>query len=185
FFPLYFGSVIEATVRLTGEIAVCCLPLGFMPGTMDEYKPWLEEGFKRAGNGKGWDNFEIQARVFVDVDEDVKASIDRLKPREALYIGGMGHKDKNFHKDMFIRRGYKNEADRIQELYLAGHKEEAIATIPDEWIDSRGLMGPPDRIKQRFKAWEDSGATSITVAPAQDAAVDLMAELARLNPPRD
>lgn len=183
--PIYIGSGNEATVRLTGEIADGWLPLGFMPGTMDEYKPWLEEGFKRAGNGKGWDNFEIQARVFVDVDEDVKASIDRLKPREALYIGGMGHKDKNFHKDMFIRRGYRDEADRIQELYLAGHKEEAIATIPDEWIDSRGLMGPPDRIKQRFKAWEDSGATSITVAPAQDAAVDLMAELARLNPPRD
>ena len=153
--PIYFGSGNEATVRLTGEIADGWLPLGFMPGTMDEYKPWLEEGFKRAGNGKGWNNFEIQARVFVDVDEDVKASIDRLKPREALYIGGMGHKDKNFHKDMFIRRGYKDEADRIQELYLAGHKEEAIATIPDEWIDSRGLMGPPDRIKQRFKAWED------------------------------
>ena len=54
--------------------------------------------------------------------------------------------------------GYKAEADRVQELYLAGHKEEAIATIPDEWIDSRGLMGPPDRIKQRFKAWEDSGS---------------------------
>ncbi|MEL0019998.1 MAG: hypothetical protein VW709_08975, partial [Rickettsiales bacterium] len=73
----------------------------------------------------------------------------------------------------------------IQELYLAGHKDEAIATVPDEWIDSRGLMGPPARIKERFRAWEDSGANSLTVAPAQDAAVDLMAELARLNPPRE
>ena len=92
-----------------------------------------EEGFKRAGNGKDgitsmWLNLRRCGR-------DVKASIDRLKPREALYIGGMGHKDKNFHKDMFVRRGYKDEADRIQELYLAGHKEEAIATVPDEWID--------------------------------------------------
>ncbi|MCG8546218.1 MAG: LLM class flavin-dependent oxidoreductase, partial [Alphaproteobacteria bacterium] len=110
------------------------------------------------------------------------AALDRLKPREALYVGGMGHKNKNFHKDMLIRRGYGDAAERIQELYLAGHKDEAAATVPDEWIDSRSLVGPPARIKERFRAWEDSGVNSVTVSPAQDAAVDLMAQLARLNP---
>ena len=180
--PIYLGTGSESTVRLTGEIADGWLPLGFIPGTLGEYAPWLEEGFKRAGNGKGWDNFEIQARVFVDVDDDVQGALDRLKPREALYVGGMGHKNKNFHKDMLIRRGYGDAAERIQELYLAGHKDEAAATVPDDWIDSRSLVGPPARIKERFRAWEDSGVNSVTVSPAQDAAVDLMAQLARLNP---
>ena len=183
--PVYIGSGNEQTVRLTGEIADGWLPLGFIPGTLDEYKPWIEEGFKRAGNGKGWDNFEIQARVFVDVDDDVQAALDRLKPREALYVGGMGHKNKNFHKEMLIRRGFGDAAERIQELYLAGHKDEAAAAVPDDWVDSRSLMGSPARIKERFRAWEDSGVNSLTVAPAQDAAVDLMATLARLNPPKD
>ena len=86
---------------------------------------------------------------------------------------------------MLIRRGYGDAAERIQELYLAGHKDEAAAAVPDEWVDSRALMGPPARIKERYRAWEESGVDSLTVAPAQDAAVDLMASLARLNPPRD
>ncbi len=86
---------------------------------------------------------------------------------------------------MLIRRGYGDAADRIQELYLAGHKDEAAAAVPDDWVDSRSLMGPPARIKERYRAWEESGVDSLTVSPAQDAAVDLMATLARLNPPRD
>ncbi len=183
--PVYIGSGNEGTVRLTGQIADGWLPLGFAPGTMDEYRPWLEEGFRRAGGDKGFDNFEIQASVFVDIDDDLQAALDRLKPREALYVGGMGHRDKNFHKDMMTRRGYGDAAERIQELYLAGHKNEAAATVPDEWVDSRSLMGPPKRIRQRWKAWEESGATAVTVRTKQDEAVDLMAEVARLNPPRE
>ena len=181
--PIYFGAGNEATVRLCGEIADGWLPLGLVPGTFDEYRPWLEEGFRRAGGGKGFDTFEIQASVFVDIDNDVQAALDRLKPREALYIGGMGHKDKNYHKDMMIRRGYPDAAERIQELYLAGAKAEAAAAVPDEWVDARSLCGPPARIRQRYTPWEECGATSLTVRTNQDAAVPLMAEAARLNPP--
>ncbi len=182
--PIYIGSGNEATVRLTGEIADGWLPLGYAPGTFHEYKGWLEQGFERAGNGKGFHNFEIQASVFVEIDEDVQAALDRLKPREALYIGGMGHKDKNFHKEMMIRRGYADAADRIQELYLAGRKQEAADAVPDEWVDARALVGPPARIRQRYTAWDECEATSLTVRTKQDAAVRLMAEAARLNPPR-
>lgn len=182
--PIYIGSGNEATVRLTGEIADGWLPLGYAPGTFHEYKGWLEQGFERAGNGKGFHNFEIQASVFVEIDEDVQAALDRLKPREALYIGGMGHKDKNFHKEMMIRRGYADAADRIQELYLAGRKQEAADAVPDQWVDARALVGPPARIRQRYTAWDECEATSLTVRTKQDAAVRLMAEAARLNPPR-
>lgn len=182
--PIYIGSGREATVRLTGEVADGWLPHGFVPGSFDEYRPWLEQGFERAGNGKGFGDFEIQAGVHVEVDSDVQATLDRMKPREALYIGGMGHQEKNFHKDMMVRRGFGDAAERIQELYLAGHRDEAVAAVPDEWVDLKSLVGPPDRIKQRYAAWRDSGATALTVRTKQDEAVLLMAEAAGLNPPR-
>jgi F420-dependent oxidoreductase-like protein len=181
--PIYIGSGSQATVRLTAEIADGWLPLGFTPGTMDEFRPWLEAGFARAGGGKSFDGFDIQAPVLVDIDDDVQAALDRLKPNEALYVGGMGHRDKNYHKDMMIRRGYGHAAERIQELYLAGRKDEAAAAVPDEWVDAKSLVGPPQRIAERYPAWEDSGATSLMVRTSQDAAVRLMAEAARLNPP--
>lgn len=185
--PVYIGSGQEASVRLTGEIADGWLPLGFVPGSLDEYKPWLEQGFERArkkGEDKGWHNFDIHAGVFVNVDDDVKAAIDRLKPREALYVGGMGAREKNFHNDLMCRRGFADAAARVQELYLAGHKKEAEEAVPDEWIDLKSLMGPPARIKERYKAWDECGATSLTVRSAQEEAMHVMADAARLNQPR-
>lgn len=179
--PIYLGTGNEATVKLTAEIADGWLPLGLVPGTLHEYLPWLEEGFRRAGGGKSLKDFEIQGSVHVEVNDDVQASLDALKPEVALYVGGMGHRDKNFHKDMMIRRGYGDAAGRIQELYLAGHKVEAAAAVPNEWVDHKSLVGPPKRIKQRYRAWEDCGMTSLTVRTKQPEAIDLMAVAARLN----
>lgn len=183
--PIYLGTGNEATVKLTAEIADGWLPLGLVPGSMQEYRPWLEEGFRRAGNGKGYKDFEIQASVHVEVGDDVKGMLDKLKPEVALYVGGMGHKDKNYHKDIMVRRGFKAAADRIQELYLAGRKDEASAAVPDEWVDNKSLVGPPARIKQRFKAWEnmqDDGVTSLTVRSRSLHSVEIIADAARLNP---
>jgi F420-dependent oxidoreductase-like protein len=179
--PIYLGTGNEATVKLTAEIADGWLPLGFVPGSLPEYRPWLEEGFRRAGGGKGFGNFEIQASVHVEVNGDVKAALARLKPEVALYVGGMGHRDKNFHKDIMIRRGFGQAADRIQELYLAQRKDEAAAAVPDEWVDTKSLVGPPARIRQRYRAWEDSGLTGLTVRSKNPEAVEVMAEAARLN----
>jgi F420-dependent oxidoreductase-like protein len=179
--PIYLATGSESTVKLTAEIADGWLPMGFVPGCMEEYGPWLQEGFRRAGNGKSLKDFAIQASIHVEVADDVKAALARLKPEVALYVGGMGHKDKNFHKDQMIRRGFADAADRIQELYLAHRKEEAIAAVPDEWVDMKSLVGSPDRIRQRFRAWEDSGATSLTVRSRQLQAIEIMAQAARLN----
>jgi F420-dependent oxidoreductase-like protein len=178
--PIYLGTGNEATVKLTAEIADGWLPLGFVPGSMPEYRPWLEEGFRRAGGAKGFHNFEIAASVHVDVRDDVKAALARLKPEVALYVGGMGHRDKNFHKDMMIRRGYADAAQRIQELFLAGRKQEAADAVPDEWVDARSLVGPPDRIKQRYPPWQESGATALLVR-GDRAAVEVMADAARMS----
>src|SRR4029077_839937 len=179
--PIYLATGNEATVKLTAEIADGWLPMGFMPGAMDEYRPWLEEGFRRAGNGKSFKDFAIAANVHVEVDDDVKGALAKLKPEVALYVGGMGHKTKNFHNDIMVRRGFGDAARRIQELYLAGHKDEAIATVPDEWVDLKSLVGPPARIRERYRAWEDSGADSLSVRSRQPDAIEVMANAARLN----
>jgi F420-dependent oxidoreductase-like protein len=179
--PIYLATGSETTVKLTAEIADGWLPMGFVPGAMEEYRPWLEEGFRRAGNGKGFHNFTIQASVHVEVENDVKAALQKLKPEVALYVGGMGHKTKNFHNDIMVRRGFGDAAKRIQELYLAKRKDEAIAAVPDEWVDLKSLVGPPARIKQRYRAWEDSGADSLSVRSRQPEAIEVMAQAARLN----
>jgi F420-dependent oxidoreductase-like protein len=179
--PIYLATATESMVKLTAEIADGLLTLAFVPGAMAELEPWLNEGFRRAGNGKSRRDFEIQASVHVEIDTDVKAALARLKPETALYVGGMGHRSKNFHKDMMIRRGFGDAAERIQELYLAHRKDEAIAAVPDEWVDLKSLVGPPARIRERYRAWEDSGIDSFSVRSRQPEAVEVMAQAARLN----
>ena len=113
------------------------------------------------------------------ITDDVRAAIDASKPRVVLYVGGMGVRDKNFHKDAMARRGYGEAADRIQELFLAGKREEAVAAVPDEYVDEGALLGSPARIEDRFGPWRASDLDSLTIHTDQDVAVELMAEIAR------
>ncbi len=175
--PIWLGTGTESNVRLTAEIADGWFPLAFVPGMMDLYRPWLEEGFRRAGGGKGFDGFEIQPGVSVIVTDEIEQAFDRMKPGIALYVGGMGHRDKNFHNDMMVRRGYPEAAQKIQELYLAGRKREAIAAVPNEYCDEASLVGPPQRIRERYREWEGCGATGLTLSCRQVEGLELMAEL--------
>ncbi|MFT7222110.1 MAG: F420-dependent oxidoreductase-like protein [Candidatus Azotimanducaceae bacterium] len=180
--PIFLGTGMESTVRMTAEIADGWLPLGYVPETADLYSGWIDEGLKKGG--KTSDQFERQGGTQVQVTEDVQTALDRLKPGIALYVGGMGHKSINFHKEMMVRRGFGEAADRIQELYLAKRKDEAIAAVPDDFVDSGALIGPKDRIAKRFRAWEDSGLTGLTIS-GNELAIRTMAEVARLNFPDD
>ncbi len=178
--PVFLGTGMEATVKLTAEIADGWLPLGYVPESANLYEPWIEEGLERGGKPRS--GFESQAMTQVQVTDDVQAALDRLKPGIALYVGGMGHKNKNFHKEMMIRRGFGDAAERIQELYLAKRKDEAIAAVPDEFVDQGALVGPAERIRKRFRDWEDTGVTGLTINGDADA-IRLMADCARLNTP--
>jgi F420-dependent oxidoreductase-like protein len=179
--PIWLGTGTEANVKLTAEIADGWLPLGFVPRLMPVLRPWLEEGFRRAGGGKGFGSFEIQARANVMITEDVKGALARMKPHIALYVGGMGHRDKNFHKDMMVRRGFGEAAQRIQELYLAKRKDEATAAVPDEFCDEMSLVGPRARIRARYREWADCGISGLTIVTEQPEAMQLMAELAEVE----
>ena len=175
--PIWLGTGSESNVRLTAEIADGWFPLAFVPGMMDTYRPWLEQGFQRAGGGKSFADFEIQPGVTVIVTDDIEQAFDRMKAGIALYVGGMGHRDKNFHNDMMVRRGYPEAAEKIQELYLVGRKREAIEAVPNEYCDEGSLVGPPQRIRERYKDWEGSGATGLTLSCRQAEGLELMAEL--------
>ncbi len=178
--PIFLGTGMESTVRLTAEIADGWLPLGYVPESAHYYQDWISEGLEKAG--KSPVSFERQAMTQVQVTSDVRSAMDRLKPGIALYVGGMGHKNTNFHKEMMIRRGYGEAAERIQELYLAKHKAEAIAAVPDEFVDEGALLGPQDRIAKRYADWESAGITGLTIAGDAEA-IRTMAEVARLNTP--
>jgi F420-dependent oxidoreductase-like protein len=180
--PIMLGAENEAVVKLGAEVCDGWLPLGFVPGSMSRYRPWLEHGFHRAGGGKSLDRFEIYAMMRVVVDRDVRAALDRMKPDIALYVGGMGARTKNFHNDLMRQQGFPEAAARIQELYLAGRKEEAAAAVPDELCDLRALVGPPGRIRERYRAWEDSGASGLLVRTNQDEAIELIARAAGIAP---
>ncbi|HCU99950.1 MAG: LLM class F420-dependent oxidoreductase [Dehalococcoidia bacterium] len=181
--PIWLGTGTESNVKLTAEIADGWLPLGYVPGQkLESFRPWLEEGFRRAGGGKSLENFEIQVSATVNITDDVKGALDAMKPGTALYVGGMGHRTKNFHNDNMVRRGYVDAAKRIQELFLAGRKEEAAAAVPDEFLDETALIGPVERIRERYKLWADDPITGITVNAHQTEAMELMAELADLEP---
>ena len=176
--PIWLGTGTESNVKLTAEIADGWFPLAFVPGMMDFYRPWLNEGFRRAGGSKSLADFEIQPGVSVVVTDDIGKALGRMKPEIALYVGGMGHRDKNFHNDMMVRRGYPEAAEKIQELYLAGHKREAIAAVPDDYCDEAALVGPTERIRERYQnEWESSGATGLTLLCRREVGLELLAEL--------
>jgi F420-dependent oxidoreductase-like protein len=179
--PIFLGSENEAAVKLCAELCDGWLPLGFVPGSMPRYRPWLEHGFARAGGGKSLDRFEIMPMLPVVIDNDVRAAFNRMKPDIALYVGGMGARTKNFHNELMARQGFPEAAARIQELYLGGRKEEAAAAVPDDLIDLRALVGSPQRIRERYRAWEDSGATGVIIRTNQDEAIELMARAADLE----
>jgi F420-dependent oxidoreductase-like protein len=176
--PIWLGTGGQSTVKLTAEVADGWLPLGFTPNRMKQFLPWLEEGLRRAGGGKSLRDLEIQPAVAVLLTDDVRAALQTLKPRVALYVGGMGHRSKNFHTQAMIARGFGEAAERIQELYLAGRKDEAVAAVPDDFIDEGALVGPASRVRERYRAWADSGVTGLTVATQQVEAMELMADLA-------
>jgi F420-dependent oxidoreductase-like protein len=176
--PIVLGSGGDAMLRLCGELCDGVLPLRFVPRDMPRFRRAIEDGFERAGNGKSWANFSFDPLVSVILTDDVRASLHTLKPSIALYVGGMGHPTVNFHKRAMEHQGYADAAARIEELFRAGRKDEAAAAVPDEFVDEQALVGTPDRILERYRAWADSGVTGLIIGTRQPAAVELMADIA-------
>ena len=109
--------------------------------------------------------------------DDVQAARDALKAYYALYIGGMGARGKNFYNELFARYGYEDDARKIQDLYLDGKQREAIAAVPDDFVDAVALVGPKERFAERLDAFREAGATTLLVSTRDPAALRAVAEL--------
>ena len=177
--PILLGTGTPTNIRMTAEIADGWVSGNkWVPGRQDYYRPIIEEGLAKRKDGKTWKDFVIYGSVGIHINQDVKAAFAALKPMIALYVGGMGAKQMNFHKDNMVNRGFGEAAERIQELFLAKKKDEAIAAVPDEFVDSGALIGPPERIRERWKLWADCGLSHIKITNADDEAMELMAKIA-------
>ncbi len=178
--PIFIAAGGPANVALTAEVADGWLPMGLTPSNAHTYRPTLELGAARSGRSLA--TLEIQSGCSVRITDDVGAVIAAAKPQLAFYVGGMGSRDQNFHKDAMTRRGYGDAANRIQELFLAGKREEAIAAVPDEYVDEGGLYGTTKRIRERLEPWTSCGITGLTVTTDQTEALELMADLLETHP---
>jgi F420-dependent oxidoreductase-like protein len=176
--PIYLAAIGPKNVALAAEIADGWLPVFFAPSRAGLFHQALAEGFARAGAPDRRARFDIAPMVPVVVGRDVDACRAQVKPRLALYVGGMGARGRNFYFDLACRYGYEAAAVRLQELYLAGRRAEAEAAVPDALVDEIALCGPRERIRERLTAWHEAGVTTLICATGQPEAIRLMAELA-------
>ncbi len=160
--PIYLAAEGPKNVSLSAEICDGWLPLFFAPKDDGWYRDRLKVGFDAAG--KSGDDFEVAATVIMVPGDDVEACADFVRPFIALYVGGMGAKGQNFHFDVFARMGFEAECDKIQELYLAGNKNEAHAAVTTEMVEAISLVGPVDKIKDEIEMWKESVITTMLIS---------------------
>jgi F420-dependent oxidoreductase-like protein len=176
--PIYVAAIGPKSVEQAAEIADGWLPIWYSPHRSHVFEPALVAGFARAGGGKSLASFDIAASVNVVIGPDVQKCLGYVKPGLALYIGGMGARGKNFYNDLACRYGFEEAAKKIQDLYLAGKKEEAAAAVPDELADEVSLVGPAERVRDRLQAWRESGVTTVVLGTRQVDALRILAEAA-------
>jgi F420-dependent oxidoreductase-like protein len=161
--PVWLGAEGPKNVAMTAEIADGWLPIYYSPAAADMYNGWLDEGFARPGARRTRETFEIATNAQIVITDDVQAGIDGLRPFVAFYIGGMGAKDMNFHKEVFARMGYEKESDEIQDLFFEGKRDEAVAAVPDQMVQDISLIGSVAQIRDELARWEEAGVTMIVV----------------------
>jgi F420-dependent oxidoreductase-like protein len=182
--PIYLAAIGPKNTALAAEIADGWIPTLFSPEHVAEFRPLLEEGFARNGGSKGFDEFEIAPMVNVMVTDDIDAARDTMRHYVALYVGGMGSRDKNFYNALVQRYGFEAAAREVQDLYLEGKKDEAAAALPAELIDTVSLCGPPDVVRERLAVFRDAGVGTLMVAPmawTRDDRLEQLRLLAELN----
>ena len=163
--PVFLAAIGPKNTALAAEIADGWLPTLFSPEHVAEFRPLLEEGFARAGDGRGFDDFEIAPTVNVMVSSDLEAARDTMRHYVALYVGGMGSRRQNFYNALVRRYGFEEAAETVQTLYLEGRRDEAAAALPGELIDTLTLCGPPERVRERLAVYRSAGVGTLLVSP--------------------
>jgi F420-dependent oxidoreductase-like protein len=162
--PIYVASLGPRNVELTSEIAEGWLPIYFIPERSGEiWGPALKRGLAKRSPDLG--PLEVVAGGPVAIGEGLEGLRDRWRPRMALYIGGMGSRQTNFYNDLVRKYGFGAEAAEIQDLYLAGRKQEAEAKVPAGLLEAITLIGPREYVRDRIAAYRAAGVTTLNVTP--------------------
>jgi F420-dependent oxidoreductase-like protein len=161
--PVYLAAIGPKNTALAGEIADGWIPTLFSPEHVSELRPLLQEGAGRAG--RSLDGFDIAPTVNVFVTDDLQAARDAMRPFIALYVGGMGSRKQNFYNNLVCRYGFEADAKVIQDFYLEGKREEAMAAIPDTLIEMVSLCGPKDVVRERLAVYRDAGVGTLGITP--------------------
>jgi F420-dependent oxidoreductase-like protein len=174
--PVMLGAEGPKNVALAAEICDGWLPIFYSPRIASMYNEWLDEGFARPGARHTRETFEICATAQVVVTDDRPAVMELMKPHLALYMGGMGAEDTNFHADVYRRMGYAEVVDDVTKLFRTDRKDEAAKIIPDELVDDSAIVGDLSYVQEQIKAWEAAGVTMMVVgARSTDQIRDLAA----------
>ena len=168
--PIYLASLGPKNVELTAELAAGWIPTLFWPERAHEV--WGESlAAGRAARPADLGPLEVTAGGAVAIGEGLEHLRDRARPGIALYVGGMGARSRNFYNQLFRRYGFEAEAELIQDLYLAGRKDEAAAAVPQEFLDATSLIGPESFVRERIEAYRAAGVTVLNVSAAGPDAV--------------
>ncbi|MEM8745744.1 MAG: LLM class F420-dependent oxidoreductase [Actinomycetota bacterium] len=166
--PIYLAAEGPKNVALSAELCDGWLPLFFSPKEDGWYREQLAKGFDASGDPSKADRFEVSCGVMVIPGDDVQQCADFVRPFLALYAGGMGAKGANFHYEVFERMGYGDVADKVQNLYLDGKKQEAAASIPLEMVEDVALVGPAAKIRDELDKWRETCITEFLLSgPAE------------------
>ena len=179
--PIYIAAIGPKNTELVGEIADGWLPVFFSPEHVDGSRGLLDAGATRSG--RSLEGFDIAPTVQVSIDDDVERARDMMRPFIALYVGGMGSRDKNFYNQLVRRYGFEHAAGEIQDLYLAGQKQQAAAAIPPELIDLVTVCGPRERVAERLEVYREAGVGTLiasVMAPESEARRRTVRELAEM-----
>jgi F420-dependent oxidoreductase-like protein len=161
--PIYLAAIGPKNTALAGEIADGWIPTLLSPEFLPELRKNLEEGAAQAG--RTLENFDIAPTVNVFITDDLAAARDATRPFVGLYVGGMGSKKQNFYNALMKRYGFEEAAEKVQDLYLSGQKEEAMAALPAEFLDQVALIGPRDVVRERLTVYRDAGVGTLGVTP--------------------
>ena len=176
--PIWLGAEGPKNVALTAEIADGWLAIYYSPRLASMYDEWLDEGFARAGARRSRDDFEIAASCQVLVTDDRDAAIEAIKPVVALYVGGMGAPELNFHAQVYRRMGYDAEVEAIGRLFQEGHKAEAAAAVPSDMVTETMIIGDAERVRREIGVWEAAGVTMLLVTCHDVEQIKALANLA-------
>ena len=176
--PIYLAAIGPRNTTLAGEIADGWIPIFFAPEHIEPFRELLSVGAARVG--RSLEGFDIAPQVMVHIGDDLQAARDHMRPALALYVGGMGSREQNFYKTLVSGYGFADAAQKIQDLYLAGHREEACRAVPDELIDTVTLCGPSDVVAKRLSVYRDAGVGTLIASPAAFTADDQLAQLRAL-----